>query len=104
MNLLSEVKALVKQVNDLHPEDPKVYEYWDKLTELLSKDENSTISLLSGLDDGDIVEDLSSVFDDISRNLQSREFILCIQTLDKRFPNLMLEHMVQAAKDALIEE
>ena len=102
MSLFSEVKGLVEQVNELHPEDPKVYEYWDKLAELLSKDESSTISLLNDLDDGSIVEDLSSVFDDISRNLQSKDFIKCIDSLEKRYPDLMLEHMVQAAKDALI--
>ncbi|MET1255835.1 hypothetical protein [Aliikangiella maris] len=103
MSLISEIKVIVEQVNKLHPEDPKVYEYWEKLTELLSKDECSTISLLNDLDDSEIVEDLSSVFDDVSKNLQSNDFILCIESLEKRYPDLMLEHMVQAAKDALID-
>ncbi|WLQ16696.1 hypothetical protein O5O45_12285 [Hahella aquimaris] len=103
MSLLAEVKSLVVEVNKLHPEDPKVYEYWEKLTELLSKDESSTLSLFNDLDDSDIVEDLSSVFDDVSRNLQSKDFILCIESLERRYPDLMLEHMIQAAKDALID-
>jgi hypothetical protein len=103
MSLLSEIKAVVMQVNELHHEDPNVYEYWEKLTELLSRDESSTISMLNDLDDSDVVEDLSSVFDDVSRNLQSKDFILCIESLEIRYPDLMLEHMVQAAKDALID-
>lgn len=104
MNLLPEVIALVEQVNKLHSEDPKVYEYWDKLTVLLSRDERSTIKLLNCLGDSNILEDLSSVFDDVSRNLQSTDFISCIESLEKRYPELMLEHMVQAAKDALIDQ
>jgi len=103
MSILSEVQILTKEINKLHPEDPKIYEYWEKLTVLLSMDESSTISLLNELDDSNIVEDLSSVFDDVSRNLQSKDFIFCIETLENRYPNLMLKHIIQSAKDALIE-
>lgn len=103
MSLQTSITLIVKKINGLHPEDPKVYECWGELTELLSRDESSTISLLNGLNDVDVIEDLSSVFDDVAKNLQSKEFIVCIESLQKKHPDLMLEHMVQAAKDTLID-
>jgi septum formation inhibitor MinC len=104
MNLLSEIVIVVNKINELHPEDPKIYEYWERLADLLSENENATILLLNELDSEDIVENLSSVFDDVSKNLQSRDFILCLESLQNRYKNLEIAHMVQAAKDALTED
>jgi hypothetical protein len=49
-----------------------------------------------------LIEDISAVFDDVSKSLQSKSFILCIESLNKKYPDLMLEHMVQAAKDVVV--
>ncbi|MTJ51615.1 hypothetical protein FJR38_02400 [Anabaena sp. UHCC 0253] len=101
MKLKTSVYNIVDQINKLHLEDPKVYDYWDDLTKTLSADEKLTIQFLESLDDKNTVNTISAVFEDVAYNLQSLAFINYIESLQTKFPDLLLEHMVDAARNTI---
>lgn len=101
MTLKTEVYSIIDKIKALHPEDPKINDYWDELTEVLSADEQATINFLYSLEDKEAVNHISSVFHDVAYRLQSPAFIKCIESLIPKFPDLILVHMVNWAKEAL---
>jgi hypothetical protein len=101
MKLETSVYNIVDQINELHIEDPKVYDYWDDLTKIFSADEKLTIEFLYSLEDKNVINTISSVFEDVAYRLQSPAFITCIESLQTRFPDLPLEHMVDAARNTI---
>ena len=70
---------------------------------MLSADEEATLQFLSGLNDKNAVNHISSVFHDVAERLQSPAFIDCIASLVPKFPDLTLVHMVDWARDAMPE-
>ncbi|KZU60843.1 hypothetical protein [Lactiplantibacillus plantarum] len=42
---------------------------------------------------------ISSVFDYVSENLQSKKFISCLRKLDKKYPDLKLTSFIDDAED-----
>lgn len=42
---------------------------------------------------------ISSVFDYVSENLQSKKFISCLRELDKKYPDLILTSFIDDAED-----
>jgi len=98
-----ELTEIIKKIEALHPEDPRIYNYWDELTEVLSANEAETVCFLDHLNDKEIANHISSVFYDTACRLKSAKFITSIEKLVKRFPDLLLVHMVNAAKEAMDE-
>lgn len=96
--LKDQVNAIIKKIRALHLEDPKISDYWDEMSGLLTKDENATIEFLMSCNDAHTIDDISSSFMDISHKLQSQKFIACLDVLEKKFPEILLKHMVAAAK------
>ena len=96
-----EINKIIEKINMLHPEDPKIYNLWEVLTNILIKDENTTIDFLNSCEDKETIDNLSSVFADVSIVLQSSQFINCIEKLEIKFPDLLLKHMIQAAKEVI---
>ena len=92
MTLLEEVSKITEKIELLHINDPKIMDYWDEMASLLITSEAETIKLIDNLDDQRKVDDISSVFEEISSGLQSKEFIKCIERLERRFPDLLLTH------------
>lgn len=82
----------------LHPNDPAVERYWKQLTELLSEDLENTISLLDNCDE-ETAGWLSEVFEDVSYNLQSVEYINCLKRLAQKYPELNLDFIIDEAVD-----
>jgi hypothetical protein len=97
--LKNQVYAIIKKIRALHPEDTRIYEYWDEMTALLTTDENATIDFLMNCNDAETIDDISSSFADISYKLQSQRFIDCLDVLEKKFPQILIKHMISAAKD-----
>lgn len=92
-----ELKRLLSERKQLDINDPSVENYWDVLTEHLSKDASDTISYLNSCAEEDLYW-LSEVFDEVSYNLQSKNFIICIEELDKKYPKAELTSDVESAK------
>lgn len=92
-NLISERK---KKLSD----DPRIGEIWDELKKIFSQDEKSTIEYLNNCSESQL-EWISEVFEDISENLQSEDFIDTLEKLPKKYPDLDLEMDISYAKEAL---
>lgn len=77
--------------------DPKLYDYWNVFTKLLSKDINQTIEFLDGCTENEAYW-LSEVFEDISYKVNSKAFIDCLKRLEEKFPNLDLADDIKTPK------
>ena len=95
------IQIIVNQIDKLHIEDPTIFVHWDGLTKILTRDEISTIIFLQNLKDEHLIKHVSSVFEEISSNLQSKKFIETIEFLEQKFKHLKLHYMVEAAKNAM---
>lgn len=76
--------------------------YWDPLIELLSKNEANTIEFLRECSDEQIYW-ISEVFDDVSDNFQSKEFVDFLKELQYDHPNIDIKQDIQAAEYRLSE-
>jgi hypothetical protein len=103
MSLATDVCNIIHKIEALHLEDPGISKYWNELTEVFSANEVATIEFLRALEDEDAVARISSVFDDVASRLQSQAFIDCIESMVPKFPNLLLRHRVDAARDMMVE-
>ena len=70
---------------------------WEKLTNILSINEGEIISYLKNCSKEDVLL-ISSVFDDVSEKLQSKQFISCLRELDKKYPELQLTFFIDDAE------
>ena len=95
-----EIREIINNRKKLHPNDPKVEEYWEELTEVLVRDESETIDFLNECSEEDISW-ISEVFEDISEQLNSIVFIKALEKIEKKYPNLDLHDFIEDAKDML---
>ena len=95
------VLEVISKINALFIEDTRFPIYWSQLAEVLSEDEQETIKFLDSCNDENVVDNISSVFGDISSVLQSKDFIECIERLQIKFPNLSLKPMIEIAIEFL---
>lgn len=98
---MKEVIRILEKRKSLHIEDPQVYEYWDELTEVLSKDEERTIGYLKVCSEEEI-EWISEVFEDVAYRLQSETFISCLDWLCDKYPNIPIKESVDTAKSYML--
>ena len=75
-DIISERKS--KNIED----DYGIQNCWNKMIDILSKDINETVAYLENF------YFISEVFEDVSEQLQSKEYIECLRKLDDKFPNL----------------
>lgn len=101
--MFEKIQYISGEIDKLHPNDPKILQFWDDMTGILSENEQETISFLNALTDPEVILNVSSVFEDISVRLQSRQFIACIEELQRKNQDLPLSGMIKAAKIALDE-
>lgn len=94
-----EILSTINKIETLHINDPHIYDYWEELTTLLTKDETATINYLNNCQNPDIIDHISAVFEDISIVFQSNRFIQCLESLPEKFPHLHLHAMILAAKN-----
>ncbi len=101
--LLTEVIRITEEKKELHINDPIINIYWDKLTELLSNNLENTKYVLEHVGEGTLYH-ISEIFEDISYIYQSTEFILFLEELDKKYPQIDLGNDIKWAKEALDEK
>lgn len=78
--------------------DPSISNIWDELTLLLSVDLNDTINYLRQCNEKEI-EFLSAIFEDVSYNLNSSEYINELEIINTKFPDLNLDSVIKTAKE-----
>jgi len=94
------IKNLIQERSKLHPDDPRIQNYWNLLTKMLSENENDTIEFLNECEESELYW-LSEIFEDISQNLQSINFVKFLHTLKDKFPNLDLDVDIEYAEKAI---
>ncbi len=96
----NKLNKLVYERAKLEPNNPKVEFYWDKISCLLSINEDETIEFLNKCD-AKTIGWIGEVFDDISYKLQNIKFINCIKLLKEKYPEINLEWRIKCAIDML---
>ncbi|NTU19573.1 hypothetical protein HPY28_04465 [Brevibacillus sp. HB1.2] len=94
----NQIKRLIKERSELHLNDPKVYEFWGKLTEILSANVLETIEFFDTCTEQEAYW-LSEIFEDISARVNSQDFIECIKRVDRKYPELLLAKDIKVAEE-----
>ena len=99
MSISNEVQENLKKRRSINQDDDFGLERsWEELTIILSKNEYETINYLMNCSKDDVLL-ISSVFDYVSDNLQSKRFISCLRELDKKYPDLKLTSFIDDAEN-----
>jgi hypothetical protein len=103
-SMKEQLLQLLRDKNNLHPEDPRRMDYFDKIVNLMQSNAAECIELM-GIIDEDIVAELASTFSTVASHFQDPEFIRVIEKLPIRFPNFsnmkILKMNIDQAKDAM---
>lgn len=96
------MKKIIEQRKKLHMNDDMgIQNCWDEITNILSENEEVTIKYLDSCEKDELYW-VSEVFEDISENLQSKEFIECLRKLDLKFPELKMTNDIDLAEEYII--
>ncbi|HLP55217.1 MAG TPA: hypothetical protein VK151_09315 [Fluviicola sp.] len=82
------VEKIIAQINAKHPNDPTISDDYLEIITLLSASDDQTINVLNELDI-DQIDCISSIFEEVSANLQSARFIDCIKEIAKKYPSIL---------------
>lgn len=94
------IKNLINERKRLHPDDPRVKDYWKLLTKELIINEEDTISFIQNCSEHDVYW-LSEIFEDISEVFKSQKFIDNLKNVQMKYSNLDLEMDIMFAERAL---
>lgn len=98
MILKEKMDNIVKIRKSLHMNDSYgIYKCWEEMTKLLSENENDTTNYLIHCNSDDL-NFVREVFDDVSGNLKSDEFIKCLRSLDIKYPELEMTIDIDTAE------
>lgn len=95
-NLMDKILAERKEKNI--EDDYGIQDCWGKMVEILSKDVHETVAYLECCSEEDIYF-ISEVFEDVSEQLQSKEYIDCLRKLDEKFPSLNMTKDIDLAEE-----
>lgn len=96
------IKKVIEQRKKLNMNDDMgIQKCWEDITDILSENEEDTIAYLNNCDKDELYW-ISEVFEDISENLQSQEFIECLRRLDVKFPELDMTKDIDLAEEYII--
>lgn len=79
---------------------PNLEEYWGVIVNELSQNIDDTKEYLNECSNEEI-EFISGYFEDVSYNLQSKDFIDFLKELQKQHPNIDIKKEIQWAEDAI---
>ena len=97
--MINKVKLIISDRSKLHDEDDYNIEICrERLIEILSKDEKSTILILNELNEKEILL-ASEVFEEVAYNLQSNRYIECLKSIFLKYPNLNLEESIKVEEE-----
>lgn len=91
-NIIAERKS--KSIED----DYGIQVCWDKMVEILSSNIYETIEYLENCSKEDLYF-ISEIFEDVSEQLKSKEFIDCLRKLDIKFPELDMTRDIDLAEE-----
>ncbi len=93
----SKVEQFIENRNNIHDNDPALYQFWNRFADFLAQEEALTIQFLNDTNANN-VDLISEIFEDISEKVKSKKFIECLEALEIKFPEKLLKHSINAAK------
>jgi hypothetical protein len=94
----NKIKEIVNRIISKHLNDPSKIADFEEMEIVLSESESKTINVLNNLP-LDILEWVSSTFDELSYKFRSIEFINCLEELIIKFPeSSIIKQDVKVAK------
>lgn len=97
--LMNDIKDILKVRFSLNDEDDySIEQCRENLIQKLSINIDETIFILNQLTDEEILL-VSEVFEEISYNLQSKEYIDCLKVIQNKYPDLDLKDSIDVAED-----
>ena len=98
MELKNEMDTILKKRKGQNINaDFEIEKYWNKMTILLTQNEDETIDYLNECNEDELYY-ISEIFEDISEQFQSERFITCLRKLDKKFPNVDMTKDIDIAE------
>ena len=97
------ITEIINKRKKMHLEDPRVSECWDELNEILTVNEDQTISYLFLCEEKELYW-ISEVFDDISMSFKSLKFIECLEKLKEKYPKLDIDEDIKYSKKYLEDD
>lgn len=103
--LKTEVINLLKEEDTLHINDPRRSAYYDRILDLLLKDEAATIDFIESVTEGDLIFSASTFFGALAGYFKSEKLIKAIERFyekhkESRYAELVLLG-VEQAKNAM---
>ncbi len=96
----NKILDIIERRKKMQYDDPGIIDLWEELVMVFSENEEYTINYLNNCSK-EYLFWISEVFEDISENLQSEQFLHCIQNLEIKYPDLSLEYDNQYAEKSL---
>lgn len=90
-------EIIVERKKKSNEDDYGIQNCWNKMIDVLSKDMYETVAYLESCSEEDIYY-ISEIFEDVSEQLQSKEYIDCLRRLDIKFPNLKMTKDIDLAE------
>lgn len=95
---------LIKEKNQLHPENPVRSSYFDKTLQLLKSDKLACLKFIEEMEEEQIFE-ISPFFGALAGYFKSADFIQAIEKLPVKFPDLkhmnILQFDIEEARKAM---
>lgn len=88
--------SILVERQKLHPNDPAIQNYWDKLSTHLGKNEKQTVAYMNQCNKDEILL-LSEIFEDIALNLKSSKFIDTLKGYQTKFKDIDLQSSIDIA-------
>lgn len=99
--MMNEVKQLIDERRKLNDEDDyNIEKCRNKLINILSQNISQTINIFDKLTSNEVLY-ASEIFEEVSFNLQSVEFIKCLNRISKKYPKLNIRDSIEVAEEYL---
>ncbi len=97
-----EMNKILEERKSKHIEDSfGIEKRWNKIVEYLTRNMEDTIKYLKECSK-EYLYYISEVFEDISEEVQSREFMSCLRELDKKYPDLDMTSDIDLAESYIL--
>ncbi|MBJ7894351.1 hypothetical protein [Bacillus atrophaeus] len=98
MNLEDKMNFILNKRKKLNlNDDYGIQKSWEEIIEVLSKNEENTLSYLKNCNKEDLYR-ISEVFEDLAESLHSKELINCLRKLDEKYPDLEMTNDIDKAE------
>ena len=95
------ITKIIEQIQQKHLNDPTIKDDYLEIISILSTSDERTVTILNELNSNQI-DSISTIFEEVSANLQSKRFIDCIKKIAKKYPSILnIEEHVNWAIEAM---